>query len=203
MNSHFFAYLFRLKLIDRWSLMHCLRKENVQEHSMQVAMVGHALATIKNKYFYGNVDASRVALIALFHDASEVITGDLPTPVKYFSSEMRNAYKELEVQATKKLVDLLPQELREEYKGLLHPSQEDKELNDIIKAADSICAYIKCVEEKSSGNAEFNLAIKTIKEKIDTFKTPEVEYFMKTFIPSFSLSLDEIAVNEVSSIPPS
>lgn len=190
---HFFAYLSRMKLIDRWGLMRCTQRENVQEHSLQVAVISHALALIKNKYFYGNLNPEKIALLAVFHDATEVLTGDLPTPVKYFSGEIRDAYKNVEGHAVNQLVSLLPADLRNEYKSLLD-TEADKEAHAIIKAADTISAYIKCLEELSAGNHEFSRAQRSIGEKLEKLKArPEVDYFLKNFVPSFSLTLDEIS----------
>lgn len=193
-HFHFFAYLARMKLIDRWSLMRCTQRENVQEHSLQVAVVAHALALVKNKYFGGQVSPEKVALCALFHDASEVLTGDLPTPVKYYNDDIRKAYKEIESHSTEQLVKLLPADFKEEYRRLLSPPEDDRETHDLIKAADSLCAYIKCLEELAAGNMEFSRAKKTIEEKLKTFSSrPEVDYFLKHFVPGFSLTLDEIS----------
>ncbi len=191
---HFFSYLARMKLIDRWSLMRCTQTENVQEHSLQVAIIAHALTLIKNKYFGGNISPEKVALCAMFHDATEVLTGDLPTPVKYYSPEIKNAYKEIETNAAEQLLKLLPDEFREDYRKLLLVPDTDKETLVLIKAADSIAAFVKCLEEEAAGNNEFSRAKKTIEAKLDTFRNfPEVDYFMKNFIPSFSLTLDEMS----------
>lgn len=191
--SHFFAYLSRMKLIDRWGLMRSLQRENVQEHSLQVAVIAHGLAVIKNKFFNGKVDPSRVALQAIYHDASEVITGDLPTPVKYFSREIKDAYQSIERYASEQLLNLLPQELRGEYHELLMIPDAEKENKTLIKAADSICAYLKCLEERAAGNHEFARAQRTIEEKLIAYQEPEVQYFLKHFVPSFSLTLDEMS----------
>ena len=191
---HFFAYLARMKLIDRWSLMRCLQRENVQEHSLQVAVVAHALALIKNKKFGGKLNPERIALLAIFHDATEVLTGDMPTPVKYFSPELREAYKAIEGHAANQLLKLLPEELQPEYRGLLGHSPEEAEAHQLIKAADTLCAYIKCLEEKSAGNNEFSKAERTIVEKVEKLRVcPEVDYFIKNFVPSFTLTLDEMS----------
>jgi 5'-deoxynucleotidase len=192
---HFFAYLSRMKLIDRWSLMRCTQKENVQEHSLQVAVIAHSLAVIKNKYFGGKINAEKVALYAIFHDATEVMTGDLPTPVKYFSGELRDAYKAIEGHAMAQLLKLLPNELRGEYEALLTIPKEDRVSRDLVKAADNICGYIKCLEEKAQGNLEFGRAQKAIELKIDALRSSheEVDYFITNFVPSFSLTLDEIS----------
>ncbi len=190
---HFFAYLSRMKLIDRWSLMRCTQRENVQEHSLQVATTAHALALIKNRFFGGRVVPERVALYAIFHDATEVLTGDLPTPVKYFNSDIRVAYQKLESHAAGQMLRLLPEELRGDYAKLLEIPAEDSEARDLVKAADSICAYIKCLEEKSAGNHEFSGAEASIRAKVEALRErPEVDYFLKNFIPSFSLPLDEL-----------
>jgi 5'-deoxynucleotidase len=191
-HPHFFAYLARMKLIDRWSLMRCTQRENVQEHSLQVAILAHALCLIKNKYFEGRVNAENVALKAIFHDATEVLTGDLPTPVKYFNDEIREAYNQIEEHAVDQLMKLLPPEFIDDYRSLL---SEDPETKAIIKAADTLAAYLKCVEEEAAGNREFSRAKKSIEAKLQEFRkrAPEVEYFMTTFVPSFSLTLDELS----------
>jgi len=190
--SHFFAYLSRMKYIQRWGLMRNTCQENIQEHSLQVAMIAHGLAVIKNKFFGGKVDPERVATLAVFHEASEVITGDLATPIKYFNPEICRAYKEIERIAAKKLLNMLPEELRNEYRDLFFIEEKDTEHWRIVKAADKICAYLKCVEEIKAGNQEFSKAMKAIKAQIDQMDYPEVKYFMEQFAPSFSLTLDEL-----------
>ena len=191
---HFFAYLARMKLIDRWSLMRCTERENVQEHSLQVAVVAHCLALIKNKYFEGTVSPEKVALYAIFHDATEVLTGDLPTPVKYYNNEIRKAYKDIESHSVEQLFKLLPEEFKPDYRKLLDIPEADIEISKLIKAADSLCAYIKCLEELAAGNKEFSRAQKVIEDKVKSLRErPEVDYFVKHFIPGFSLTLDEIS----------
>lgn len=191
---HFFSYISRMKLIDRWSLMRCTQRENVQEHSLQVAVIAHALTLIKNKYYNGSLSPEKVALYAIYHDSSEVLTGDLPTPVKYHSNELRNAYKEIESSAVEQLLKLLPEDLKEDYRKLLLIPENEKEAQKIIKAADTISAYIKCLEEEAAGNNEFSRAKKTIESKVESLRSmPEVDHFMKHFVPSFSLTLDEIS----------
>lgn len=190
---HFFAYLSRMKLIERWSLMRSTQKENVQEHSLQVAMVAHALAVVKNKFFEGRANPERVVTLALYHDASEVITGDLPTPVKYFNSDIREAYKDIEKRAEKQLLALLPQELYGAYEDFFDKKDKDKSLWDLVKAADTLCGYIKCLEEEAAGNKEFKQARETLEKKLKDMNRPEVMYFMENFIPSFSMSLDELS----------
>lgn len=191
MNYNFFAYLNRMKFIERWSLMHSTIRENIMEHSEQVAQISHALAIINNKIFGGNASAGKCAEIAIFHDASEVITGDLPTPVKYFNKEINEAYKGLEGVANEKLLSMLPPKLQEEYRLIINPSKCDYEYR-LVAAADKISAYIKCLDELKSGNKEFLKAQKTIKEKIELLSLKEVDYFMDNFIKGFELTLDEM-----------
>lgn len=191
---HFFAYLARMKLIDRWSLMRCTQRENVQEHSLQVAIIAHALCVIKNKYFGGVIPPERVALIAIFHDATEVLTGDLPTPVKYFNNEIRQAYLTIEDHAVEQLLMLLPEDLKREYRNLLLVPDEDRETQKLVKAADTISAYIKCLEEESAGNHEFSRAKKSIESNLEKLREQqEVDYFLRHFVPSFSLTIDDIS----------
>ncbi|MBD3241386.1 MAG: 5'-deoxynucleotidase [Chitinivibrionales bacterium] len=189
--SHFFAYLSRMRYIQRWSLMRNMHAENIQEHSLQVAMVSHALALIRNEQFGGDTDPNRVALLALFHDVGEVITGDLATPIKYFNPSIKSAYDEIDVVARRKLLDMLPSELREHYAELLFADEKSDDWK-LVKAADRICAYLKCLEELKAGNREFARAEKTVKKTIDAIELPEVDYFMKRFVPSFMLTLDEL-----------
>jgi 5'-deoxynucleotidase len=181
-----------MKYITRWGLMRNTQPENIQEHSLQVAIIAHALAVIKNRFFSGNVNADRIAVLGLFHDSNEIITGDMPTPIKYFNPEINRAYKDIEEVSKKKLLSMLPRELEEEYSGLLFQEQSDYESYKIVKAADRIAAYIKCLEEVKAGNMEFKKASESIHKSIVEINAPEVEYFMKNFIPSFSLTLDEL-----------
>ncbi len=191
--SHFFSYMARMKYIKRWGLMRNTREENIQEHSLQTAMIAHALALIKNKLFGGHADAEHVLALAVYHEAGEVITGDLATPIKYFSPEIRGAYKNIEQVAEDKLTAMIPETLRDEYETLILRREDDAESYALVKAADKICAYLKCVEELSAGNTEFKQAKKTIEKAISNIDRPEVRYFMETFVPSFSLSLDEMS----------
>jgi 5'-deoxynucleotidase len=189
---HFFAYLSRMKHIQRWGLMRNTQPENIQEHSLQVAMVAHALALIKNRMFGGDTDPQRVALLAMYHDVGEVITGDLATPIKHFNPSIRTAYDEIEVIARRKLLGLLPEELRDEYEELFFVEPNDEEHWKIVKAADRLCAYVKCLEEMKAGNREFARAEKAVKKSITKLGMREVDYFMETFVPSFLLTLDEL-----------
>lgn len=192
-QSHFFAHLSRLKLINRWPLMRNVRTENVSEHSLQVAMVAHALAVIKNQKFNGNLNVERIALMAMYHDASEVLTGDLPTPVKYYNAQIAFEYKKIEKIAQLKLIEMLPEELRDAYRPLLDEYQRSEEETAIVKQADALCAYLKCLEELSAGNHEFQLAKARLEKTLKQRHSPEMDYFVEVFVPSFNLSLDEIS----------
>jgi len=191
--SHFFAYLSRMKFIKRWGLMRNTYPENVQEHSLRVAQIAHALALIKNRFYGGTVDPDRVAVLALYHDAGEVLIGDLPSPIKYFNPEIHKAYREIESSAVEKLVSMMPNELADDYREVLKGQNTDPAHQEIVKAADKICAYIKCLEEAVSGNREFSKAEESLRAAVEAIQLPEVEYFLKTFIPSFRLTLDELS----------
>jgi len=190
--SHFFAYLSRMKLINRWGLMRNTYSENIQEHSLQVAIIAHGLAVIKNKKFNGNLNPERVLALATFHEVSEVITGDLATPIKYFNPEIKKAYTEIEDVAKHKLLNMLPQEMQDDYKSLLFVEEVDEEHWRLVKAADKICAYIKCLEELKAGNQEFSKAEKSIMKNLDDMDLPEVKYFIDCYVKSFSLTIDEL-----------
>ncbi|AFI89473.1 5'-deoxynucleotidase [Pectobacterium parmentieri] len=192
-QSHFFAHLSRLKLISRWPLMRNVRTENVSEHSLQVAFVAHALAVIKNRKFEGKLNAERIALLAMYHDASEVLTGDMPTPIKYYNAQIAHEYKKIEKIAQQKLIEMLPEELQQDYRMLLDDNYTSEEERAIVKQADALCAYLKCLEELSAGNAEFTLAKARLEKTLQLRHSPEMDYFMTVFVPSFSLSLDEIS----------
>ena len=167
----------------------------MQEHSLQVAVAAHALAIIGNKYFGASWSPERLALLGIFHDASEVFTGDMPTPAKYFSPEIRDAYRAMEREAGHRLLNFLPHDLREDYAPLITPGEAaDTADLRMIKAADSICAYLKCLEEIATGNREFSRAKISLEEKIRSMGVPEADWFMRHFAPSFSLSLDELGV---------
>ena len=190
--KHFFAYLSRMRLIRRWGLMRNSYDENIQEHSLQVVLVAHGLATIRNTHFGGDVDADRVAVLAAYHEAGEVFTGDLPTPIKYFNPEIKQSYDAIEEFAKGRLQRMLPPELQPAFQPLLFPQPAEQELWRIVKAADKICAYLKCVEELKAGNQEFAKAERTIRQELDRLALPVVEYFMQVFAPSFGLALDEL-----------
>ncbi len=195
--SHFFAHLSRLKLINRWPLMRNVRTENVSEHSLQVAFVAHALAIIKNRKFNGNINADRIALLAIYHDASEVITGDLPTPIKYYNPQIAHEYKKIEKVAQQKLIEMLPVELQHDFRCLLDEHYYSEEEKALVKQADALCAYLKCLEELSAGNNEFIQAKVRLEKTLAMRQSPEMDYFMEVFVPSFSLSLDEISLDSL------
>ncbi|MDQ2163477.1 MULTISPECIES: 5'-deoxynucleotidase [Vibrio] len=192
-ESHFFAHLARMKLIQRWPLMRSISSENISEHSLQVAFVAHALAVIKNKKFGGKVNPERIAILGMYHDTSEVLTGDLPTPVKYYNPDIAKEYKKIEAAAEQKLLSMLPEELREDFAPYLVSDATHPEDVAIVKQADSLCAYLKCLEELSAGNHEYALAKKRLDVTLRDRHTPEMEYFLNTFAPSFELTLDEIS----------
>lgn len=189
MSSHFYAMLFRMKYIERWGLMRNTRPENLSEHSLETAFIAHALAVIGRRRLGRDLDPGRAALLAMYHDAPEIITGDLPTPVKYFSADTAGAYKQIEAAAADRLLGLLPDDLREEYAGLL---QEDEAYRPLIKAADKLSAYIKCIQEEKMGNDEFRVAGQTIRRAVEEMQLPEADIFMAEFLPGFGLTLDEL-----------
>ena len=192
MKYNFFAYMARMKLIRRWGLMKSLINENIAEHSAQVAQFAHALALIKNKKFGGQLNADRVATMALYHETSEVITGDLPTPIKYYNADIIASYKDIEKKANETLLSMLPEEFRGDYRELIDVEPDSYE-QILIKAADKIAAYVKCVEETRLGNKEFTKAKHTLKREIDAFrKYEEIDWFCSTYLDSFSLTLDEL-----------
>lgn len=187
---HFFAYLSRMRFINRWSLMRNSYTENIQEHSHQVAVLAHALAVIRNQYFGGQVDPGQVAAAALYHDAPEILTGDMPTPIKYYNPAIRDAYKKVEEVSTEKLLGMLPAALRPTYRELMQPS--DPAVEQLVKAADKMSAWIKCIEELKAGNMEFRAAEQQTAEALDSYGLPEVKWFKEYFMESFRLTLDEM-----------
>ena len=190
MKSHFFAYVSRMRFIQRWALMRNTAPENVQEHSHQAAVLAHALAVIRREKFGGTIDPGMAAAAALFHDASEILTGDLPTPIKYDNPAIQTAYKDVEAVAEAKLLAMLPEELQAAYRPLL--INTDPELEALVKAADKLSAPIKCVEELKAGNNEFRDAAQQTREALEACRLPELDYFLETFLPSFSLTLDQL-----------
>ena len=188
--SNFFALMARMKYIRRWGLMKSTREENIQEHSLQTAMIAHMLALIGNKFYNKNYNADSVAVKAMYHEASEIITGDLPTPIKYYNDEIKSAYKQIEKVATEQICRMLPEEFESDFMPIL--DVQDKEEKNLVKYADRICAYLKCVEEVNAGNKEFVDAKETIKRDIDKLDSPEVKYFMANFVGGFDLTLDKL-----------
>ncbi len=190
--SNFFAYLSRMRLIQRWSLMHNISPENIQEHSQRVAVLAHALAVIGQVKFGKATRPERAAFLALFHDAGEVITGDMPTPVKYYDADIRKAYRGIEEAANRRLLGFLPEEFRDSYGAALFPRDADAAEWVYVKAADKLCAWLKCLEERRAGNREFLLAEAGLREQLDNMALPELNYFLAEFAPGFSLTLDEL-----------
>ncbi len=187
----FYAYMDRMKFIKRWQLMRSVRDENIMEHSQSVAMLTHALCTIERTVFGGTVDSEKAVLYAVYHEASEVMTGDLPTPIKYFNNNIHGEYEKLETLAVEKLADTLPEPVRGELLPYLCADKQSEEYR-FMKAADKLSAYLKCLEELRSGNEEFKKAEKTIREALNGMKMPAVDYFFEHFIQAFSLTLDEL-----------
>lgn len=190
-NNYFYAMLSRMKFINRWGLMRNTKNENICEHSLEVAFVAHALGIINNEQFGGTINAERLAILGMYHDVTEIITGDMPTPVKYYNPLIRNAYKEVENVAKDELLSGLPEKMRKEYDPVLTESKEEEELWKYVKAADKISALIKCIEEKRMGNTDFEQAELSILKAINKMEMPEVKYFMENFIPAYKLTLDE------------
>lgn len=191
MSYNFFALMGRMRYIDRWGLMRNTQVENIQEHSHMVAVLAHALAVIDREKFGGKTDPGKAAVAGLYHDASEILTGDLPTPVKYDNPAIKSAYKAVESVAADKLLSLLPQELRGEFTPYVREELEP-ELLAIVKAADKLSAHIKCLEEVKAGNAEFKLAAEQTRSALEKMELPALNYFMEQFLPGFELTLDEL-----------
>ena len=190
MPYHFFPMIARMRYIDRWGLMRNTQVENIQEHSHMVAVLAHALAVIQNKYFGGQVDPGAVAVAALYHDASEIITGDMPTPIKYDNPEIKAAYKAVESVAEQKLLSMLPDDLRGEFEDII--TIPDPDVHALVKAADKLSAYLKCVEELKAGNLEFKKAKEQTYAALCQNPIPALKYFMEHFLPGFELTLDEL-----------
>ena len=191
MNS-FFAMMSRMKYIDRWALMRNSRQENLSEHSLEVSMIAHALAVIGNTCLGKELDAQKAAVFGMYHDATEIITGDMPTPVKYYNSRIKDSYKDIEHQASRTLLSMLPERMQDAYLEIFEKKEEDAYLWKLVKAADKLSAYLKCLEELRSGNSEFVQAEKTIREALLQKQMRAVGYFFEHFIPAFSLTLDEL-----------
>ena len=192
MESNFFAMISRMKFIERWSLMRNSRQENLSEHSLEVSMLSHALAVISNERFGNSLNAEKAALIGIYHDASEIITGDMPTPIKYFNENIQKAYKDVEKHAAIRLHHMLPEYMQKSFGDIFYPAEEDAYLWKLVKAADKLAALIKCIEEEKAGNTEFISAKKSIHKHIDALKLKEVDLFIKEFLPAYSKTLDEL-----------
>lgn len=191
-NYSFYSMMSRMKYITRWGLMNNTKSENISEHSLQTAMLTHCLVLIHNKRFGGKLNAERASLLAIFHDSTEIITGDMPTPVKYFNPDIKNVYKQIEDNAADRLINMLPDDLKDELSGIIKMEADgDAELRPFVKSADRFSALIKCIEEIRMGNDEFTKAKETILSSIHKMNMPENEVFEKEFLPSFYLSLDE------------
>lgn len=190
MNGSFFALLSRMKYISRWGLMRNSRTENIAEHSLEVAMITHLLCELRNRRFGGSVDVSKAVLAAVYHDVPEIITGDLPTPVKYYDPEIKSAYKRVENAAVEKLLSTVPDDLRGDYAAVFD-CEQDPEIARLVKAADKLSALIKCVEERRSGNTDFAEAERQTLESVKNMHLKEADAFIEEFLPSYGLTLDE------------
>ena len=191
MANHFYAYISRMRCVKRWALMRNTEEENIQEHSHMVAVLAHALALIRTRVFGLPTDANAVAVAALYHDATEILTGDMPTPIKYYNPEIRDAYRKVEAVASDKLLSMLPDDLVEGYRPYFEPDLDSEE-HHLVKAADRISALIKCIEEEKAGNNEFLSARRSIEEELLRSSLPEVGVFFKEFLPAYERTLDEL-----------
>lgn len=188
----FFAMMARMKYIERWALMRNSVKENISEHSLEVAMIAHALGIIANEKFGKEIDLGKITLMGLYHDANEIITGDMPTPVKYYDEEIQKAYKKVERVASVTLLNQLPDYMQPYYREILLEQSGEETLWRLVKGADKLSALIKCIEEKKAGNSEFSTAYETILESLKQMELPEVDVFMEEFLPSYTKTLDDI-----------
>ncbi len=191
-EQSFFAIISRMKYITRWGLMRNTISENISEHSLETAYIAHVLALYRNVRFGGNVNPERCALLAMFHDVTEIITGDLPTPVKYYNNEIKAEYDKVEAMAEEKMLSYLPEDLRDYYRPLFSRTDNEAELWTIVKAADKLSALIKCIEERQMGNSDFSEAEKSTLRSIHEMNLPEAEEFLREFFPSYSLTIDDI-----------
>jgi len=195
MSYNFFAYLSRMRYIGRWSLMRNALPENIQEHSHQVAVIAHALGVIRRDVLGVDCNPEEYAAVALYHDCSEILTGDLPTPIKYHSAQIKGAYRQVEALACEKLLATLPEELRGAFAPYL-TGETQARCHDLVKAADKLSAYIKCIEERKAGNSDFLSAERQTRQALEDYHLPEVDYFLLYFIPAFELTLDELGTIE-------
>lgn len=192
MEHHFFAMMSRMKYIERWALMRNSMPENISEHSLEVGILAHALAVLGNRRHGKTLNAEKAALIGLYHDATEIITGDMPTPIKYYNRDIQDAFKKIEENAAHQLLAMLPADLRPDYESIFFTGPEDEYLWRLVKAADKLSALIKCIEEGKAGNTEFKRARESILQSLYDMKLPEAEDFMKNFLPSYDKTLDEL-----------
>lgn len=192
METNFFAMISRMKLIERWALMRNSQSENISEHCLEVGILAHALAVISNERLHNTLNAEKAALIGIYHDTTEIITGDMPTPIKYFNDEIQGAFKAVEKVAAERLLMMLPEDLRKSYQSLFFANVEDTYLWKLVKAADKLSALIKCIEEGKAGNTEFLSAEKSLKQILIDMKLKEVDIFMEEFLPSYYKTLDEL-----------
>jgi len=190
--NHFFAYINRTKYIRRWGLMRNVEDETLSEHLYQSAVLAHALAVIENEMFGGSYNAEKIAIAALYHDVSEIITGDMPTPVKYYNDDIKEAYHKIEDETCEMLLSKLPESLRPAYSGVLTGCGMTKDEKKILKAADTLSAYIKCLEETKAGNRDFHSAAESTEKKLDSFELKSLDYFRREFLGSFDLTIDEM-----------
>lgn len=190
--SNFFAMLSRMRYINRWGLMNNTREENISEHSLEVAMLSHALVTIANERFGASLNADRAAVMGIFHDCGEIITGDMPTPIKYYNDHIHSAYQQIEVVSEQHLLNMLPEDLRPAYEPFVDSSKADEELVPYVKAADKLSALIKCICEIRMGNTEFTKAERTIREALNKTDLSALKVFMEEFLPAYELTLDEL-----------
>ena len=191
-QSRFYAYLSRMKHIFRWSLMKNSQQESLSVHTLDTAVIAHCLGLLRNRRFGGSCDVNRLVLLAMYHDCSEILTGDMPTPIKYYNPEIKAAYKEVEAVANEKLVSMLPEDLRGDYRPFFCHEGEDPELLRLLKAADKLSALVKCREEENAGNREFVKAKQSTLKAIEEMRLPEADAFIKEFLPSYGLTVDEL-----------
>jgi len=192
MENGFFAMMSRMKLIERWALMRNSHAENISEHSLEVSILAHALATISNERLGNHLNAEKAALIGIYHDATEIITGDMPTPVKYYNSEIQDAFKAVEKAAAEGLLAMLPEDIRRSYQSIFIPQEDERYLWKLVKAADKLSALIKCIEERKAGNTEFSSAESSIASILSSMQLAEVDIFLKEFLPAYDRTLDEL-----------
>ncbi|MCR5728660.1 MAG: 5'-deoxynucleotidase [Lachnospiraceae bacterium] len=192
MKNNFFAFVSRMKYIDRWALMRNSYTENISEHSLEVSMLTHALCVIGNKRLGKSLDAEKAVMVAIYHDASEIITGDMPTPIKYLNKDIKGAFKEIEAKANRRLLDMLPDDMVESYEEIFFPGESLQYELKLVKAADKLSALIKCIEEEKTGNTEFKKAGETLLKSVEDMHLEEADIFMKDFLPAYHMTLDEL-----------